>query len=210
VSRGRDSNNAYIYTRFSSEADHEQTSPVASADVHRPESPEAVGERSAGVRKLFRLIQLEQVAERIVQEGLVPGAGNERGPVHLDALLLQVGDGCTYVVDSNREVVRTGRLGVGLHQVHLLAAGVEPVSRAEIGARQLRHAEHVAIKGETLLRIGDADGDMVDTGWLHRSILPRTLQPCMTFRIARHIEVINRYQLAGPCFGNSSRSQSRF
>jgi hypothetical protein len=32
------------------------------------------GERSAGVRKLFRLIQLEQVAERIVQEGLVAGA----------------------------------------------------------------------------------------------------------------------------------------
>ena len=35
-------------------------------------------ERSAGVRKLFRLVQLEQVAERIVQEGLVPGAGDER------------------------------------------------------------------------------------------------------------------------------------
>ena len=39
------------------------------------------------VRKLFRLVQLEQVAERIVQEGLVPGAGDERDPVHLDALL---------------------------------------------------------------------------------------------------------------------------
>ena len=34
MSRGRDSNNAYIYTRFSGEADHEHTSPVASADVH--------------------------------------------------------------------------------------------------------------------------------------------------------------------------------
>ncbi len=44
-------------------------------------------ERSAGVRKLFRLVQLEQVAERIVQEGLVPGAGDERDPVHLNALL---------------------------------------------------------------------------------------------------------------------------
>ena len=125
------------------------------------------------MRKLFRLVQLEQVAERIVQEGLVPGAGDERDPVHLDALLLQVGDGRIYVVDSDREVVRAGRLGIGLHQVHLLAAGVEPVPRAEIGARQLRHAERVTIEGETLLRVGDADGDVVYTGWLHPSILPQ-------------------------------------
>ena len=144
-------------------------------------------QRSARVHKLFRLVQLEQVAERIVQEGLVAGAGDRRGPVYLDALLLQVGDGPIYVVDSDREVVRTELLRVGLHQVHLLSAGVEPVTRAEIGARQLRHAEHVAIKGETLLRVGDADGDMVHTGWLHRSILPRTLHPCMTFRIARRV-----------------------
>jgi hypothetical protein len=34
MSRGRDSNHPYIYTRFSGEADHEHTSPVASADVH--------------------------------------------------------------------------------------------------------------------------------------------------------------------------------
>ena len=65
------------------------------------------GERSAGVRKLFRLIQLEQVAERIVQEGLVPGTGDERDPVHLDALPLQIGDGGIDVVYSDREVVRT-------------------------------------------------------------------------------------------------------
>jgi hypothetical protein len=37
-------------------------------------------ERSAAVRKLFRLVQLEQVAERIVQEGLVPSAGDELDP----------------------------------------------------------------------------------------------------------------------------------
>jgi hypothetical protein len=98
--------------------------------------------------------------------------------VDLDALLLQIADGGIDVVNSDREVVRTGRLGVRLHQVHLLAAGVEPVPRAEIGARQLRHAEHVAVKGETLLRVGDADGDMMYTGWLHRSILPQQqLQP---------------------------------
>ena len=45
-------------------------------------------ERSAGVRQLFRLVQLEQIAERVAQEGLVPSAGNERDPVHLDTLLL--------------------------------------------------------------------------------------------------------------------------
>jgi hypothetical protein len=83
--------------------------------------------------ELFGLIQLEQVAERIVQESLVPGAGDERDPVHFDASLLQVGDGGIDVVDSDREVVPAGRLIVGLHQVHLLAAGVEPVARAEIG-----------------------------------------------------------------------------
>ena len=125
------------------------------------------------VAQLFRLVQLDQVAERIVQEGLVPGAGDERYPVHLDALLLQIADGGIDVVDSDREVVRAGRLGIGLHQVHLLAAGVEPVPRAEIGARQLRHAERVTIEGETLLRVGDADGDVVYTGWLHPSILPQ-------------------------------------
>src|SRR5262249_51266802 len=80
---------------------------------------------------------------------------------------------------------RTGRLGIGLHQVHLLAAGVEPVPRAEIGARQLRHAEHVAIEGETLLRVGDADGDMVYTGWLHPSILPQRHAGASVVRAAR-------------------------
>jgi hypothetical protein len=34
----------------------------------------------------LRLVQLEQVAERIVQEGLVPGAGDERDPVHLNTM----------------------------------------------------------------------------------------------------------------------------
>jgi len=50
---------------------------------------------------------------------------------------------------------------------------------AEIGARQLRHAEHVPLEGETLLRVGDANGDMVYTGWLHRSILPRIVHSWM-------------------------------
>jgi hypothetical protein len=140
---------------------------------HRPF--ELVTASQSRMRKLFRLVQLEQVAEWIVQEGLVPSAVDERDPVHVNALLLQVGDGGIDVVDSDREVVRTERLGVGLHQVHLLAAGVEPVPRAEIRALQLCHAEHVAVEGETLLRVGDADGDMVYTGWLHRLILPRIL-----------------------------------
>ena len=91
----------------------------------------------------------------------MPGAGDERDPVDLDAPLLQIADGAIDVVNSDCEVVRTGRLGVRLHQVDLLAASVEPVPRAEIGARQLRHAEHVAVKVETLLRVGDADGDMM-------------------------------------------------
>ena len=34
MSRGRDTNHAYIYTHFSGEADHEHTTPVAGADVH--------------------------------------------------------------------------------------------------------------------------------------------------------------------------------
>src|ERR1700738_40364 len=138
------------------------------------------GERSAGVRKLFRLIQLEQVAERIVQEGLVAGTRDKWDPLHLDALLLQVADSGIDIVDSDRKVVCTEWLGGGFHPGHLLAAGGaarpaggEPLPGAEIGARQLRHAEHVAVEGETLLRVGDADGDMVYTGRLHRSILPQ-------------------------------------
>jgi hypothetical protein len=131
------------------------------------------GERSADVRKLFRLIQLEQVAKRIVQEGLLPGPRDKRDPLHLDALLLQIADSGIDIVDSDRKVVRAEWLGVGLHQMHLLAARVKPIPGAEIGARQLRHAEHVAIEGEAFLRVGYADGDMVYTGWLHRSILPQ-------------------------------------
>ena len=34
MSRGRDSNNAYVYTDVSSEADHEHTTPVGGANVH--------------------------------------------------------------------------------------------------------------------------------------------------------------------------------
>ena len=134
----------------------------------------AAPERTFGSQAIPLVVQLDEVAERIVQEGLAPGAGDEWDPVHLDALLLQVGDGGIDVVDSDREVVRSERLGIGFHQVHLLATGVEPVPRAEIGARQLRHAEHIAIEGEALLRVSDADGDMVHTGRLHRSILTRS------------------------------------
>jgi hypothetical protein len=43
--------------------------------------------------------------------------------------------------------------------------------------------KHPETDGETLLRVGDADGDMVYTGWLHRSILPRILHSCVMFRI---------------------------
>ncbi len=87
------------------------------------------------MRKLFRLVQLEEVAERIVQKGLVSGAEGDRDPVHLDALLPQVSDGGIDIVDSDREVVRTARVGIGFHQMNLLAAGIEPAPRVKIGAR---------------------------------------------------------------------------
>ena len=51
--------------------------------------------------------------------------------------------------------------------MHLLAAGVEPVAGAEIGPRQLREAEHVAVEGEPGVGVGDADRDVVDSGRLH-------------------------------------------
>jgi hypothetical protein len=116
---------------------------------------------SSIIATLFRLVQLDQVAEGIVQNSLIAGPCNERDPEHLDALLLQVGDCGINVVDSDREVVRNGRRGVGLHEVYLLTACIEPVPGAEIRAWQLRHSEKVTIKGETLLHVGDTDGDMV-------------------------------------------------
>ena len=63
---------------------------------------------SLSVRKLFRLVQLEEVAERIVQEGLAPRAWSDWDAVHLDALLLQVGDGGIDVVDSNAKWFAAG------------------------------------------------------------------------------------------------------
>jgi hypothetical protein len=60
---------------------------------------------SAEVRKLVGLVQLKHVAEGIMEEGLVAGAGDERDPVHLDALLLQVAHRRVDVIDADGEVV---------------------------------------------------------------------------------------------------------
>ena len=75
------------------------------------------------MRKLFRLVQLEEIAERIMQEGLVPDARDERDPVHLDALVLQVGDRGIDVVDSDFE-----------HAFVLTASSQHPGSRSGRGS----------------------------------------------------------------------------
>jgi D-arabinan exo alpha-(1,3)/(1,5)-arabinofuranosidase (non-reducing end) len=114
-----------------------------------------------------------------VQERLLTRALDVRDAVHVDTLRLQVGDGVVEVVDTDREVVRVRRLRVRLHQVHLLPARVEPVTRAEVGPWELRHAQHVAVERETQLGVGDTDGDVVHSSRFHDPILPRTLPGCM-------------------------------
>ena len=76
----------------------------------------------------------------------------------------QVGDGDVEVVDTDREVVARRRALVALHQVHLLAACVEPVAaEPEVGPRQHREAEHVACRTATrFVLVVDADGDVMD------------------------------------------------
>jgi hypothetical protein len=63
----------------------------------------------------LRLVELDEVAERIVQEGLAPSP-REWDSVHIDALLLNGGDGGIDVVNSDREVVRSERLGIGFQR----------------------------------------------------------------------------------------------
>jgi hypothetical protein len=112
------------------------------------------------VRKRFRLVQLEEVAERIVQEGPVAGAGRGREPVHLDALLLQID---YHGIDVSTRIANWFARAAGCRLLSGAPAGRRrPASTpGQDRARQLRHAEHVAIEGETLPRVGDADGDMV-------------------------------------------------
>ena len=71
------------------------------------------------------------------------------------------------VVDPEREVVAARRRVVGLHQVHLLPAGVEPMAGAEVGPRQRRAAEDVAIEGEAGVGVGHADRHVVDSSRSH-------------------------------------------
>ena len=65
-------------TRPGQWGDRREAGPQAGPAVVRHRECGQPAERSAGLRKLFRLVQLNHVAERIVQEGLVPGAGDER------------------------------------------------------------------------------------------------------------------------------------
>ena len=72
--------------------------------------------------------------------------------------------------DTDREVVAAGRRFVALHQVQLLPTGVEPVAaEAEIGPRELREAEHVAIERERGFGVGNTDRHVVDPGWTHKA-----------------------------------------
>ena len=83
-----------------------------------------------------------------------PGArrrGCSRSGDTFTSCALEVGDGASR---SSTRIAKWSDSGglVGLHQVHLLAASVEPVARAEIGSRQLRHAEHVPVEARARLR----------------------------------------------------------
>ena len=82
-------------------------------------------------------------------------------------LPLELGDGGVEVVDAEREVVAAGRRLVRLHQVHLLAAGVEPVARAEVGPGQRRAPEDVAVEVPGGVGVADADGDVMHSSRSH-------------------------------------------
>ena len=98
-----------------------------------------------------------------------PAPAIVRDGMHLDALRSQILDGRVEVVDAEREVVAARRRFVGLHQVHLLAAGVEPVAGPEVGSRQRRATEHVAVERQARIGVGDADRDVVHSGRSHRA-----------------------------------------
>ncbi len=63
--------------------------------------------------------------------------------------------------------------------MHLLPTGIEPEAGAEVGTRQLRHAEHVPVERERLLRVGDTDRDMVHSGRFHVCIVARIVRARM-------------------------------
>jgi hypothetical protein len=79
----------------------------------------------------------------------------------------QIGDGGVEVVDPDREMIGFWSRLVGLHQVHLLTAGVEPMAGAEVGTGQLGETEDVAVEREAGVGVGNTDGDVMDSGGLH-------------------------------------------
>ena len=141
------------------------TRPRPAARVDRRVLPRVRWRTDGGVH--VRLVELEEVAERVVQEGLPTRALDVRDRVHLDPLAAQLLDDRVEVLDAEREVVAARRRFVRLHQVHLLAARVEPVAGAEVGPGQRRAPEDVAVEGEAGVGVGHADGDVVDSSRSH-------------------------------------------
>src|SRR4029077_13462339 len=79
-----------------------RSSPSSRPDTRIPVTPSGISGSSSIIATLFRLVQLDEVADRVVQNSLVPGAGDGRDSKDLDAVVLQVGDCGINVVDSDR------------------------------------------------------------------------------------------------------------
>ena len=78
----------------------------------RPRSAAASGTaRRSSPTGSVGLVELEEVAERVVQERLLARAGDVRDRMHVHAPAAEVGDGRVEVVDADREVVAAAAAG---------------------------------------------------------------------------------------------------
>jgi hypothetical protein len=121
-----------------------------------------------------RLVQLDRVARRILEKRLQTPADTHRIP-DLEASLPQLGDSRRQVLDEDGKVLAEVGRWLGLDEVDLLVAGVEPCSaKTEVGPiGPQAKTEHLGVEGDRGGNVADVDGDMMDGESGHALILAR-------------------------------------
>jgi hypothetical protein len=119
------------------------------------------------------LMQLDEVAGRVVQERLAAAAHGRR-IAHVHAPAPELRDGRTEVVDEQCEVLAACCWRRRVDQVDLLVAGIEPGTiHAEIGGPvlPLRKPEDVDVEDKGGIDVVDVDGHVMDGERSHSTSL---------------------------------------
>ena len=115
-----------------------------------------------------RLVQLDAITRRVVQERLSTGA-DRLWIGHLDAVGPHVGDCDVDVIDRDGEVLAEVVWWRRLDEVDLLSPGIEPgTSEPEVGSvRTRREAQHVDVELQRGGDVAHIDRNVMDTERSH-------------------------------------------